>query len=272
MVPPYFFFLIAIITTPNVVRQELFFLFVTPINGKMPRLPILLDIKNPDNKIRSKIGTDGSVHNPFGKVVAFINADGSTGDVYVQSKDCCSSQRREETLLGKYGPSGVIYTAFSQVLGKIDEQASKVMDSDGNVLLSVLQDGELRDGAGKTVGTVAPYRPKFFKLVASYFIFLDPALALPGFFSLVCGVKGKGFEVDSTTQYINFSLQLTSRNLLVFYDKYQNIRGRVTTEGEVFGPQDKLLGYLNEDGSAGDAYVHLVLAQLIKVQQRSILG
>lgn len=42
------------------------------------------------------------------------------------------------------------------------------------------------------------------------------------------------------------------RNLLVFHDKYQNVRGRVTTDGEVYGPQDKLLGFINEDGSAGD--------------------
>lgn len=42
------------------------------------------------------------------------------------------------------------------------------------------------------------------------------------------------------------------RNLLVFHDKYQNVRGRVTTDGEVYGVGNKLLGYLNEDGSAGD--------------------
>jgi hypothetical protein len=68
----------------------------------------------------------------------------------------------------------------------------KVFDFDNSLLLSVSSDGDLKDGSHKKVGSVTPYRPKFFKVVAAYFLFVDPAIGLPGFYSLVSGTKGKG--------------------------------------------------------------------------------
>lgn len=111
-------------------------------------------------------------------------------------------QFSEETLLGRYGQSGAVYTAFSQVIGKIDETGTKVLDGDGSVLMSVSAEGELRDGSERKVGVVSPYRTKFFRLISSYFFFVDPALVLAGHFSLIHGVKGKGFDTESTTQYV----------------------------------------------------------------------
>lgn len=104
--------------------------------------------------------------------------------------------------MGRYGQSGVVYTAFSQVIGKVDEPGMRATDPEGNPLLSVSNDGETRDGTGKKIGVIFPFRPRFFKLVASYFFFLDPAIALPGFFSLIYNTKGHGFDLEGTTQYV----------------------------------------------------------------------
>jgi hypothetical protein len=57
-----------------------------PAIGKQigPRvMPSLFDIKTSDNRIRARLSTDGTVVNAHGKIVAFLNGDGSAGDVYV---------------------------------------------------------------------------------------------------------------------------------------------------------------------------------------------
>jgi len=201
-----------------------------------------MDVRTADNRARAKICTDGSVLGAQGTVIGYLNQDGSAGD-------------KEETLLGTIKPSGLVYTAFSQVVGKIDSNGGKAQDMDGRPLLHVLPSGEIHDAGGRKVGSFSPYKPKFLNVALGYFFFLDPAIALPDHFSLVTQAKGKGFDTAGTTQ-----------NILTIYDKNNKVRGAVTTDGEVFDGHEKLLGYLNQDGSCGDVQ-EVFLGEITKTGQ-----
>jgi len=67
---------------------------------------------------------------------------------------------------------------------------------------------------------------------------VDPALVLPHYFSLVTGITGKAFS--------------WTRSLMIILDKNRLLRAKITADGSVTDPEGTLVGFLNEDGSAGD--------------------
>eukprot|EP01124_Arcella_intermedia_P018380 TRINITY_DN2533_c0_g4_i1.p1 TRINITY_DN2533_c0_g4~~TRINITY_DN2533_c0_g4_i1.p1 ORF type:complete len:870 (-),score=360.98 TRINITY_DN2533_c0_g4_i1:6-2615(-) len=172
---------------------------------------------------RANITDDGTVIVGNG-VIAFLNDDGSAGD-------------KNQVFLGDLDGSSNVRNASEKVIGHVHEAALTCYDNEKNAFVRLSDAGEILNLSGQAVASISPFRKKDFKLVVAYLYFVDPALVLPGFFSLVTGHQGKGFS---------------SNRPLLIYDKNRAFRAKITSDGSVNNAEGTLLGFLNEDGSAGD--------------------
>jgi hypothetical protein len=181
-------------------------------------------IRTSTKELRADITDDGTVQ--VGQtVIAFLNDDGSAGD-------------KSQVFLGDLHENCNVRNASEKCVGTVDENNLTCYDIDKRVFVKINEMGEIFSGSGKLVGSISPFRKKDWKLIVAYLYFVDPALVLSNFFSLVKGTTGKVFS--------------SSKPLMLILDKQKVLRAKITADGSVTNPEEVLVGFLNEDGSAGD--------------------
>jgi len=186
-------------------------------------------IRDERKDVRADVTADGTVK-VNEDIVAFLNDDGSAGD-------------KNQVFLGDVDGTNV-RNAAEKSIGNVDEKNMSCYDIDKRILVKITESGEILNRTGKIVGSVSPFRPKDWKLIIAYLYFVDPALVLTGHFSLVTGVTGKGFSF--------------TKPLMLIIDKNTSLRAKITADGSVTNSDGTLLGFLNEDGSAGDNKEHFL--------------
>jgi len=143
-------------------------------------------IRNHLKELRADITDDGTVQ-LGSNTIAYLNDDGSAGD-------------KNQVFLGDVDPACNVRNANEKSIGSVDEVNLVCFDIDKRVFVKINDLGEIFNVADKSLGSVVPFRKKDWKLIVAYLFFVDPALVLPHYFSLVTGTTGKGF---SSTKPLN---------------------------------------------------------------------
>jgi len=113
--------------------------------------------------LRAKITADGSVTNPEGILVGFLNEDGSAGD-------------DKEKLLGEITGDGRAMNKVGVEIGKLDEPSMTISESSNNILAKIESNGDLLDEKQQHVGIVEFFTTKKFRMVSGYLLFFDLGL------------------------------------------------------------------------------------------------
>jgi hypothetical protein len=113
-----------------------------------------------DDDKRAQIAEDGTVTNAEGKVIGFINDDGTAGDA-------------DSGFLGEVLESGQVVNADDETVGYIDLGKATLRDASESFLASVTGDGQVKDRMELYVGQFRPFSYKKLKLFAIYVLLFD---------------------------------------------------------------------------------------------------
>jgi len=131
-----------------------------------------MEVFDLDNNLRAIIEENGEVKTPDGKIVAFVNDDGSVGDL-------------NESLLGDLS-GGQAVDASEKMIGSIDQGTGSLKKGQSH-WAQVVRGGEIRDKNDAHRGKVNDFTFHQFLKIAGYLFFVDQGLIQDDLPSLVAG-------------------------------------------------------------------------------------
>lgn len=238
----------------------------------------IIDFKGP----RASVGADGTVTRN-GSVIGFINADGSAGDRSRTLIIGFAYTSSSENFLGEILTSGKVLNGFEQNIGEFDISSRELRDVNGSFLVSIIN-GEILDqcvpvsvfqifdtsesvSKGRVTNSPSPLA------VAAYLFFFDPQVMDDGYFSIPMAYTGNGFHLqDGSTSTVPTITRAGLAPLLELNMHGVSLGSVMLSSGEARDNRGNVIGFINADGSAGDAYPLLYQSGRLTCSNENFLG
>jgi len=189
--------------------------------------------------VRCKITPDGKSYTSDGKLLGYINSDGSAGD-------------ENENFLGEITDDGKAINVDEKIVGFVDFEKGILKSKDGNILAKITPTGDIFDALDGRRGHVDPFSFTDLKIISSYIFLFDMAIAQPGLPSRIGNAPdSKIINEDQGSFEAPNGVRIIPTSSILLLD-VNGLRAEITFDGVVKNMNGDIKGFINEDGSAGD--------------------
>lgn len=130
-----------------------------------------MEIFDIDRVLRATISEEGEVRNAKGVLVAYVNEDGSAGDMFGNRFPSSNLLSSNEAMLGDIN-NGQVVDGNDEILGSIDEGRG-LLRKGQSLWGEIIPGGELRDRNEAYRGKIDNFTFHKFLRVAAYLFFVD---------------------------------------------------------------------------------------------------